>query len=322
MFGSTPTIGRSPRTHVALAVIVNERNEVLIGKRADHVHLGGYWEFPGGKREVGESAEAALVREVLEETGLTVASAKPLIAFEHCYLSKRIHFSVFKVESVEGRLFENDNLWQWVTQRDLPNYAFPAANQTIIKALGLPSIYPINGHFESTDELLHKFQKLGEAGVTLACFRATHLSDANYLECAQKLTDATASDGPAIVLNADPGTLKKIPQAAGIHLNSQRLMSAHSRQIDSNKLLLASCHSEDELKHACHIGVDAIVLSPVQPTLSHPGTQTLGWEEFQRLVGLANVPVYALGGMTRNDETLAQQLGGQGVAGIGSFWGV
>jgi 8-oxo-dGTP diphosphatase len=64
-----------------------------------------------------------------------------------------------------------------------------------------------------------------------------------------------------------------------------------------------------ELHHAQNIGVDFVVLAPVMPTATHPGSATLGWEKFEELVAQINMPVYALGCMTVEDLTAACQAG-------------
>jgi 8-oxo-dGTP diphosphatase len=73
--------------------------------------------------------------------------------------------------------------------------------------------------------------------------------------------------------------------------------------------LSASCHILVELHHAQNIGVDFVVLAPVMPTATHPGSATLGWEKFEELVAQINMPVYALGCMTVEDLTAACQAG-------------
>jgi 8-oxo-dGTP diphosphatase len=81
----------------------------------------------------------------------------------------------------------------------------------------------------------------------------------------------------------------------------------------------ASCHDAQELARAADIA-DFATLSPVHRTATHPDASPLGWPAFERMVDTSAVPVYALGGMTREQETVARQAGGQGVAGIRGFW--
>jgi 8-oxo-dGTP diphosphatase len=83
--------------------------------------------------------------------------------------------------------------------------------------------------------------------------------------------------------------------------------------------LAASCHTLEQLHHAESIGVDFVVLAPVLATQTHPGAASLGWEQFADLVAQVNVPVYALGGMTKSCLMAARQNGGQGIAAIRAF---
>jgi len=88
----------------------------------------------------------------------------------------------------------------------------------------------------------------------------------------------------------------------------------------SEFLFSASCHDLQQIQMAQDIGVHFIVLSPVVITHSHPNSTPIGWGKFQSLVKKCNIPVYALGGLSKNDVLLAQENGAQGVAGISSFW--
>ena len=83
--------------HVVMAVIVNERQEILVSLRTPKQYLGGLWEFPGGKVEVGEQSYQALCRELAEEVDLHVLSARPLMNYHYEYPARRIHFDVWQV---------------------------------------------------------------------------------------------------------------------------------------------------------------------------------------------------------------------------------
>ena len=104
----------------------------------------------------------------------------------------------------------------------------------------------------------------------------------------------------------------------GIHLTSLHLMALTARPGNS-KWLAASCHNLEQLQHAQNIGVDFVVLAPVLATQTHPGATSLGWEQFADLVAKVNLPVYALGGMTKSSLSTARQSGGQGIAAIRAF---
>ena len=93
---------------VAVGVVTNARGEVLIAYRPESVHQGNRWEFPGGKLELGETAEVALIRELKEELGLTVKGARPLIAINHQYSDLRVKLWVWTVDEFVGSVCSNE----------------------------------------------------------------------------------------------------------------------------------------------------------------------------------------------------------------------
>lgn len=134
---------RSPRKAipsytVAVGVIYDQSGRILIDKRKPQGLLGGLWEFPGGKRESGESLEAALRREVREELGIRIRVRRPLVVVDHAYSHFRIRLHAFECTYVSGTpqcLACSDFKWVW--PKSLGRYAFPTANNKIIQALDI-----------------------------------------------------------------------------------------------------------------------------------------------------------------------------------------
>ncbi|MDP2506313.1 8-oxo-dGTP diphosphatase MutT [Oceanobacter sp. 3_MG-2023] len=125
---------------VAVAVICNPQQQILIAKRPDNKHQGGYWEFPGGKIEAGETTTAALIRELDEELGLQLEPACLSALIEVCfdYPDKSVRLDVYWVavtaaEALQAHGAEGQPI-TWVTARELLDYNFPAANQPILEA--------------------------------------------------------------------------------------------------------------------------------------------------------------------------------------------
>lgn len=125
----------SSTIRVAVAVI-QRRARILIAKRPQHLHKGGYWEFPGGKQEDNEPIEQALIRECFEELAIIPTKFFPLIQIEHNYPEKSVLLDVWTVtdymgvpKGVEGQPL----LWCPVSQID--EYQFPEANQAIVEAI-------------------------------------------------------------------------------------------------------------------------------------------------------------------------------------------
>lgn len=122
--------------HVAVGVIVDDRNRILISRRAADVHQGDLWEFPGGKVEPGESVLDALQRELLEELDIQVLGSIPLTVIEHDYGDKAVKLDVHVVDRFENeaRAMEGQPL-RWVSCGQLAELPFPAANVPIITAV-------------------------------------------------------------------------------------------------------------------------------------------------------------------------------------------
>lgn len=122
--------------HVAVGVLLDDADRILIAKRADELHQGGLWEFPGGKVESGESVQQALQREFLEEVGVSISTSEPLLEIKHDYGDKQVFLDVHVVRewSGEARGLEGQPL-AWVSVSGLPTYEFPAANAPIIDAI-------------------------------------------------------------------------------------------------------------------------------------------------------------------------------------------
>ena len=84
-------------------VLGNARGEILVARRFDHTHQGGLWEFPGGKLESGEQVRTGLARELAEELGISVDSARPLIRVRHDYPDRSVLLDVWWVTGWHGR---------------------------------------------------------------------------------------------------------------------------------------------------------------------------------------------------------------------------
>ena len=126
------------KVHVAVGVLINANDEVLIARRTSNQVLAGYWEFPGGKLEANERPESALVREFQEEVGVTPLVFEPIKEIVHRYTHNLVHLHVFKITEFDG-IAENRE-WQqlrWVKRPELGQYQFPEANQAILQAIGV-----------------------------------------------------------------------------------------------------------------------------------------------------------------------------------------
>ncbi len=121
--------------HVAVAVIVQQQ-QVLIALRKPEQHLGGLWEFPGGKVEENETVVDALVREIDEELGIQIQASESLIEIKHDYTDKSVLLDVHWVDAFSGEPAGKEGQQiKWCSLSELKAHSFPAANDPIIKVI-------------------------------------------------------------------------------------------------------------------------------------------------------------------------------------------
>jgi 8-oxo-dGTP diphosphatase len=303
--------------HVAVGVIKDANENVLISLRHDSAHQGGLWEFPGGKVEPGESTEQALKRELKEELDIMVDELCPLIKIKHQYPDLNVLLDVWTVTRFfgEAKGCEGQKI-NWVSVDRLLDYCFPAANIPIIAATRLPSEYAILNAAE-LPVLLKNLGFMLDNGVKLIQARIRTLSALEVKEFVKLAMPLCQQKGAYLLLNSAVQNINQV-KVNGIHLTSRGLLALKQRPAEFS-WVGASCHNQKELKHAEAIGADFAVLAPVLPTRTHPDAEPLGWDEFKRLIDGANIPVFALGGMQKKDLKTAQSLGAQGISGITCF---
>ena len=309
------------RIHVVAAVISNSTGQILIAKRKIDSHLAGYWEFPGGKLAVGESAERGLLRELQEELGIRICDAVPLISVPYDYPKKKIQLDVYTVDSYQGDPvgIEGQDI-RWIDRLELFKYKFPPADQPVLKALELPRIYAISPARQLSEDMISsELEKVLKRGVIQVQLRQPRTSWGKLKQLAQIAHTLCKEYGASLLLNSSPARWER-ELCDGIHLNSAELLKLAKRPLPADVLVGASCHNELELQHACKIGIDFAVLSPINRTQTHPDAVPLGWMEFEYLVKQSTIPVYALGGVSEDDMTHARRCGAQGIAGIRAFW--
>lgn len=312
----------APLLYVAVAIIADAAGRVLITRRAAATHQDGLWEFPGSKISAGESSEQALARALYEDLGIVVRQIRPLRKVRHTDAEYSVRLHVFRVQAYDGEPYPRaGQSIRWIAPEDLPALTFPAANRPIINAMRLPAYYLITGDFHVSAQA-DFFQRLKQSlrdGIKLVQLRVYGLDAGEYCSLAQQVIELCHTHDAKLLLNSDPQQAAELG-AHGVHLNSARLLSLQARPLDNAFWVAASCHNADELEHAEAIGVDFAVLSPIVPTLSHPGRPALGWTTFQALTERVNLPIYALGGLRPEDLMQAHSHGAHGIAAVRAWW--
>jgi len=304
---------------VSAAVLDRPDGTFLLAQRPPDKIWAGYWEFPGGKIEPGETAHDALVRELREELGIEVKTAYPWLTrvFTYPHATVRLHF--FRVTAWTGELHPHEGQqfsWQRASEV-LVNPILPA-NSPILRALELPAVYAISNAAElGVEPFLARLQARLEAGLRLVQLREKPLSGDVLRELALRAVKLAHAHGARVLLNGDMALAQEVG-ADGVQLTAAQLAELTERP--AVDWCAASCHSAAELRRAQALGCDFALLSPVLPTQSHPGAPHLGWENFAAITSGSSIPVYALGGLTLGDMQLAWKHGAHGIALLRQAW--
>lgn len=338
---------------VAIGIIKNESTrEVLLAWRDASKHQGGCYEFPGGKVDTVETPRAALERELREEINISVKRSKKLTTLTYDYPEKTVMLHVFLVTEFVGEPqgAEGQDI-AWVSVDTLPTIEFPAANVPLVRMARLEPIYYITHEVaefldsKASDSALPSAEasmvsaterwlafytenlplqaqcyvrdkSLSHAAYkTLVSMLSQQRSDVQIIEMYKHCFHMASSTVISISMSTSMPRL-----VTGVHLTHSELMACDQLdRIDDDSWFIASCHDAESIKKANQLAVDAITISPVQLTETHPDAQPLGWEAFFELSQQANCPVYALGGMTPEDKRQVLDTDVLGLAGIRHF---
>ncbi|MEH1709379.1 thiamine phosphate synthase [Acinetobacter pittii] len=295
-----------PIVDVAIAILIH-RGKILVGWREEQQHQGGKHEFPGGKVEQGETPEEACRREIYEEVGIGLKDWHQFDYIHHEYDDIIVNLHLFHSYVPDELLNLIHQPWAWYTRDQLLHLNFPKANKDIIKRLYWPHLIKISNTLnpvESSEALLY--------------WRIENESE-QYIEQLTALNEGQRSN---LIINVDiwhqlsPELQKQIKT---VHLKQSQLMNLHKGDLTVGVRYIAACHDAVSLKQAQQIGCDAVFISPVKPTTTHPEAVVLGWERFSDLAQNSQIPVFALGGVHPEDLATAQQHGAYGLAGIRNF---
>jgi 8-oxo-dGTP diphosphatase len=121
------------------AALIFRDGKVLIAQRHANAHLGGFWEFPGGKRQPNETFEQCLVREIREELGVEISVGKLFEEISHTYPEKSVHLKFFICKLLSGEPQPLDcAAAKWVMKTELADFEFPAADAQLLEKLKNP----------------------------------------------------------------------------------------------------------------------------------------------------------------------------------------
>lgn len=307
---------------VAVGVIMRG-DQVLISWRHASQHQGNRYEFPGGKIDPHETAAQGLARELKEELGIDIKQVIQAQQLEFAYPEKTVRLHIFKVTAFEGEpTGQEGQPVRWVQRHELHNYQFPDANAPILRMVQLPDHYVICRE-QSVQEPLRDWMDFHVQAVPPSAWlyvRHAALTCEAYVSVVQQLALQRPDLRLMVMAKHAMMFMENSATIQGVHFSRQDLMQlGHMQDYPSVWFKFAACHDEGSIQKANQLKLDAITLSPLHATRTHPHVAALGWENWQALALHSQVPVYALGGVQLSDLSLVQQHAGFGIAGIRAF---
>jgi 8-oxo-dGTP diphosphatase len=294
-------------------VVLRRDGQVLLAQRPPGKVYAGYWEFPGGKLEPGETPRHALDRELREELGLAVRRAAPWLVQRFVYPHAHVELHFFRVLEWDGEPHGHDGqAFAWQAPGAFTVAPLLPANTLVLRALRLPTVYGITDASDvGEDAFLERAHRALDAGLRLVQLREKDWPLARQQALASRLLALAQRYGVTVLLNGDAANARAWG-CAGVHWTSAALARATSRPYDL--VCAASCHTRDDIAKAGELALDFAVLGPVAPTPTHPHATPLGWDGFAAQALGTSVPVFALGGLAIGDLDTAIDHGAHGVA--------
>lgn len=306
---------------VAAGILLQTDGRFLLASRPPGKPYAGYWEFPGGKLEAGESPRAALERELMEELGIRITAATPWIVqtFTYPHATVRLHF--FRVTGWHGELHPHEGqAFAWQTPGALNVSPILPANGPILRGLIQPALLAFSNVAELGEaEFLRRLDRRLAQGPMQLILREPQLDAVAYRALAEQVLARIRSNRSTLLLHNRIELAREIG-ADGVHLPARSLsqLAQRPRGLD---WIGASVHNPAELAAAARLSLDYAVLGHVAATRSHPDSPPLGWEGFAAMVEQGwSFPVYAIGGMQMKDIERSQHYGGHGIAMLRTFW--
>ena len=309
----------APIVEVAVGVLVRPDGAVLFGQRLPGKPYAGWWEFPGGKLEAGETVTQALARELSEELGIAIEGSSPWVVREHVYPHAHVRLHFHRVDAWRGepRSREGQAL-RWLKPDAIEAAPLLPAAIRVIGWLRLPPVHLISAASEIGEQaFLAALEARLRAGSAIVQLREPGMAPARFDALFRAVRARCLEHGARLLVNSrHPASYWRA--ADGVHLRAADLARLDRRP--DVRWIGASCHDEAELGRACQLAPDYLLLGPIQATASHPGQPGIGWPRFTALAAPTSVPVYALGGLDDADGPVARRAGAHGLALRSAAW--
>ena len=193
-----------PLVNVAVAVIQREDGFVLMAERPYGKESAGFWEFPGGEFELGESAEQAIAREIYEELGIKPKVAYPWIRYKYTYPNKYVKLHVFRIFTWEGMPFGREGQRiSWEDSDAIMVSPILPANNHILEVIKLPLLYIINNDQSSMVKFMEGLVKVFEQGVRLIQVCTRHMNPEQLTQTMRPIVNLAHHYGAKVLISGN-----------------------------------------------------------------------------------------------------------------------
>ncbi len=303
-------------TEVAVAIFLKPDGTFLLSSRPEGKPYAGYWEFPGGKIEAGESVRDALLRELIEELNVTITRATPWFTFMMHYTHATVRLHCWRVTEWQGEMRGMESQqFSWQSLREMTVTPTLPGCAPIFKALALPMVYTTctqNG-ISAESSLQHwsgSRSKNASKQPSIIEFESPLISPMmqirvqKYQKYAHDLTEFAQAAGVRVLISGDISAAKMM-RANGVQLTASQLATLSARP--DFVLVGATVNTRVELEQAAKIDCDFAVidLSAEMP---------MNWAAFADLTHATPLPCYAAGAFSTNDLRIAIKNGAHGIA--------
>jgi len=300
--------------HCSIGVIENNSNYLLLRRQKSPYY--NYFEFPGGKIKKNEKPIETLQRELLEELDILTEKVSFIHSITHEYKEFSVCLYVYRIIKYKGKIKSNYKQEYIYCGKDFfKKIKCLESTYRIIKLLSLPRFLSISKPNHKTLE-----QDLEKTKIKENFFLRFRDINGFYKNNSDKIPDISKickKKNLSLVID-HPFEKKYYLHCDGVHYKSDFLKSIKNLPNDF-KYYSCSCHNVNEIKKANLLNFDYIVISPIREakTLDQ---EPLGWDQFKKFSIYANMPTFALGGVSKDDFKLSTKNKGYGVAGIRNFW--